>query len=129
MKIGTSERVDAWRAVRDEGYAAQLTTDEWREIIGSAEWNALQQEFPYLADRFIAAYDMDAAHAMTWLALRLDTTADEPALGMGYEYTDEDTIDLTVTGETLATSIDYASANGEVTSIDGRELRIAVHRA
>ncbi len=34
-----------------------------------------------------------------------------------------------VAGETLATSVAYGSANGEVTSIDGRELRIAVRRA
>jgi len=34
-----------------------------------------------------------------------------------------------VTGETLATSVAYGSANGEVTSVDGRELRIGVRRA
>jgi isoleucyl-tRNA synthetase len=33
-----------------------------------------------------------------------------------------------VAGEVLATSIDYGSANGEVTHIEGRELRISVTR-
>jgi hypothetical protein len=56
------------------------------------------------ADRFIAAYDMDAAHGLTALALRLDTTATDPALGAGYKYTVDDTIDLVVTGEDYAAS-------------------------
>lgn len=59
MKI--EQRVDAWRAVQDGSYAGQLTPDQWRELIGSPEWNELQQEFPDLAARVIAAHEDELA--------------------------------------------------------------------
>ena len=54
-------------------------------------------------DRFITALSMDAAGS-GFQALRLDGTNGlrEPALGVGYEYTIEDTVDITVTGEAWA---------------------------
>ena len=55
------------------------------------------------ADRFVAALDMDAAGSGL-VTLRLDNSAREPTLGYGYEYTAEDTIDFTVTGEAFAVS-------------------------
>lgn len=55
------------------------------------------------ADRFIAALNMDAAGEKAQ-GFRLDNSAREPALGFGYEYTVEDTIDATVTGEAWAIS-------------------------
>lgn len=56
IKQGVDGRVEAWRAVRDESYAGQLTKDQWREMVVSSEWNQLQGEFPDLAARVIAAH-------------------------------------------------------------------------
>jgi xanthine dehydrogenase molybdenum-binding subunit len=61
MKMKIAERVDAWRAVQDASYTAQLSTDQWQELIGSPEWSELQQEFPDLAGRFIAAHEGELA--------------------------------------------------------------------
>jgi hypothetical protein len=54
------------------------------------------------ADRFVAAYDMDAAHSV-FLTLRTDTVT-PPVLGYGYETTAELTLTMTVTGEAFAVS-------------------------
>lgn len=55
------------------------------------------------ADRFLTALNMDSAGEKS-RGFRLDNSAREPALGFGYEYTAEDTIDATVTGEAWAVS-------------------------